>query len=412
MSAQRARKLKDTCDVCATAKIKCDKEWPRCSRCVKLDHQCIYSPARRKGRPHPQCNPMQNILGKPVQRPSYHRSSASEPSHESFHAASLGVEQRTSHKRARQMPVSQANDRGHGAADESPDLFPDCWRDLSAYRDGSYSPANKALGTFHHTASTNLPDTPAYASASSSSSAHSVDKPIDTNSAFFDVDENTSTTECSDCTLLAMDVLQNLNAIAMQQVSQISNLSPRCFSMVDFIRHNHDAQLQATSMAIKQLTAILICPCSQNLDVGLLCAAVCTAILDSYCTILRECFETISTSPTGMNSTVSSAGNGIDRFGCTMSPFYDIFSDLGVLQSGIESQSVKMNQQAIMRRILQELPKAANAVMHFTKRYNDVGDPATMENATKLLLPMLATAQKTRLKEMVDKTTSALLSLG
>jgi hypothetical protein len=47
------RKLKDSCDMCSSSKVKCDKEKPNCGRCRKLGYPCFYSPARRIGRPHP-----------------------------------------------------------------------------------------------------------------------------------------------------------------------------------------------------------------------------------------------------------------------------------------------------------------------------------------------------------------------
>ena len=46
------RKLKDSCDLCSSSKVRCDKTKPSCSRCVSLGHSCSYSPARRAGRPH------------------------------------------------------------------------------------------------------------------------------------------------------------------------------------------------------------------------------------------------------------------------------------------------------------------------------------------------------------------------
>ncbi|KAL4770549.1 hypothetical protein BDW60DRAFT_192186 [Aspergillus nidulans var. acristatus] len=47
-----ARKLKDSCDVCAASKLRCDKQKPMCARCLNSNRPCTYSPARRGGRPH------------------------------------------------------------------------------------------------------------------------------------------------------------------------------------------------------------------------------------------------------------------------------------------------------------------------------------------------------------------------
>ncbi len=46
--------LRQTCDSCSEAKVKCDKGNPRCGRCDRLSYECIYSPTRRIGRPRPR----------------------------------------------------------------------------------------------------------------------------------------------------------------------------------------------------------------------------------------------------------------------------------------------------------------------------------------------------------------------
>ncbi|KAJ5609741.1 hypothetical protein N7528_010308 [Penicillium herquei] len=49
-SSQNLR-LKDSCDRCASSKVRCSKDKPSCARCAKLGFTCLYSPARRVGRP-------------------------------------------------------------------------------------------------------------------------------------------------------------------------------------------------------------------------------------------------------------------------------------------------------------------------------------------------------------------------
>lgn len=44
-------KLRDSCELCATAKVKCNKEKPTCSRCLKRGLKCRYGASRRHGRP-------------------------------------------------------------------------------------------------------------------------------------------------------------------------------------------------------------------------------------------------------------------------------------------------------------------------------------------------------------------------
>ncbi|KAK3629714.1 hypothetical protein LTR56_017126 [Elasticomyces elasticus] len=43
--------LRNSCDKCATSKIRCTKEKPECSRCLKRNVACSYSVPRRSGRP-------------------------------------------------------------------------------------------------------------------------------------------------------------------------------------------------------------------------------------------------------------------------------------------------------------------------------------------------------------------------
>ncbi|KAK4646101.1 hypothetical protein QC761_207360 [Podospora bellae-mahoneyi] len=49
-SAQNARKLRDSCTECASSKVKCGKEKPTCSRCVRRGAKCTYMASRRTGR--------------------------------------------------------------------------------------------------------------------------------------------------------------------------------------------------------------------------------------------------------------------------------------------------------------------------------------------------------------------------
>ena len=96
----------------------------------------------------------------------------------------------------------------------------------------------------------------------------------------------------------------------------------------------------------------------------------------------------------------------------TISLINDMMSGPENTQLGTESPDRTVNQQVIVRRVLEELPKAANVVMQFTRRYNDSGEAAALENGNDdvaLLLPTLAIGQKTRLKDMVDKATNLLV---
>lgn len=75
-------------------------------------------------------------------------------------------------------------------------------------------------------------------------------------------------------------------------------------------------------------------------------------------------------------------------------------------------------QATIIQRVLDELPKAANVVMQFSRRYPSSEEAALAGSGIDLgkgdvmdLLPILANEQRVRLKGMVDKATD-LMALG
>lgn len=49
--ALRSNEIRNCCNACAVAKVKCTKEKPFCRRCVRRGHACIYAVAMRQGRP-------------------------------------------------------------------------------------------------------------------------------------------------------------------------------------------------------------------------------------------------------------------------------------------------------------------------------------------------------------------------
>lgn len=52
ITAPAAPKLRDSCHACASSKLKCHKEKPTCSRCVKRGISCEYIATKRAGRKH------------------------------------------------------------------------------------------------------------------------------------------------------------------------------------------------------------------------------------------------------------------------------------------------------------------------------------------------------------------------
>ncbi|KAF2706515.1 hypothetical protein K504DRAFT_458920 [Pleomassaria siparia CBS 279.74] len=65
-NADKPPKLRSSCDVCANAKVKCDRERPVCQRCINTGMKCNYSVSRRMGKP-----PRKDANGNPLPRKSY-----------------------------------------------------------------------------------------------------------------------------------------------------------------------------------------------------------------------------------------------------------------------------------------------------------------------------------------------------
>ncbi|EMD92241.1 hypothetical protein COCC4DRAFT_131093 [Bipolaris maydis ATCC 48331] len=55
-STQKPPKYRLACDSCQHSKIRCDQKRPKCRRCAKKGIDCVYSPARRAGRPRTRNN--------------------------------------------------------------------------------------------------------------------------------------------------------------------------------------------------------------------------------------------------------------------------------------------------------------------------------------------------------------------
>ena len=49
--APRQPKVRSSCDRCGTAKLKCDRGRPQCTRCIPLGLECIYGVSRKMGKP-------------------------------------------------------------------------------------------------------------------------------------------------------------------------------------------------------------------------------------------------------------------------------------------------------------------------------------------------------------------------
>ena len=50
--APKSPKLRTSCDACGNAKVKCDKQHPRCGRCSTYGLRCVYGVSQKHGKPY------------------------------------------------------------------------------------------------------------------------------------------------------------------------------------------------------------------------------------------------------------------------------------------------------------------------------------------------------------------------
>lgn len=405
MSPQRARKLKDTCDLCSVSKIKCERQWPQCSRCEKLGHQCIYSPARRQGRPHPARKKAEKnspeLIRPPSQRSTNGANTTLSPTAplvarnpipgekvKRVRGNNCGQSHRTEPCRTSHQPDVLLEYQSNKPGQQNPPILPFQdnieWCNLPIY--------TTSLDTL-------LSPTESSNSRSTADSDITVDT-HSTNSSRSDRSSNSISFECSDCTMLATDILQGLTTI-----------STRSFPDSDLKGTTFDAELNTTSNAVKRLSAILICPCSENPDVGLLCIAVSTAILDVYQNLLERCTEPAPPTPPTTNSTSNGPCNTVEWLN-SVSLIQSMISNSNDSRLQDEVASRKLVQQSIVRRVLEDLPKAANVVLQLERRYSSANPTAAegkdANEGMASLLPAMAIEQRVRLKDIVQKATGLL----
>ena len=396
----RSQKLKDSCDMCSASKVRCNKEKPICSRCNQLGYPCFYSPARRMGRPHPPRNTssrskpraaVESPEGQPTIRPWDEsvepESNASfddtqmylehdireetisklQRSENDFNDAVLGFRGSTISQSGQTKgpqidhyifeESSRGRRKGH---DEDTAIFHIDDRDNRASSievDELYCHAILSDDT-----AMLLPNTSNYSSCTSST--------FDQLSEILACGEGSASDASEyDCATVAMSMLQHLNMMSTERLSSATSIG-------EIKAPTLDALIHTVSMAIKRVSTILVCPCSQKPDVGLLAAAVCTAILDTYGNV----FHNSSRSKTHC-SFVSRDANRMET--CTKS-----------LKDGPDKKVTIM-------RVLIELPKVANLVMQFAKRYTPDAEECSAD-----FLPVLAASLKSRLKSMTHEATN------
>ncbi|KAF2171636.1 hypothetical protein M409DRAFT_17873 [Zasmidium cellare ATCC 36951] len=127
MPAQKRQpRLKESCDACSTAKVRCTKDKPNCSRCQQKGLSCEYSFSRRAGR-----KTTASLVTKADRRPASPSSRASSPiPFCNTPSASSSLDQSPQLDHHHQLPH---NLTPTSSDSDSSDVFQDMWSSAPTY---------------------------------------------------------------------------------------------------------------------------------------------------------------------------------------------------------------------------------------------------------------------------------------
>lgn len=223
-----AGKLKDSCDVCSAFKLRCDKQKPICTRCSNLNYRCTYSPARRAGRSHAvrrESGQKQN------QNQSQKRSKAPSRSSKDSFQQYFGVLDSDSLDLINRNESRKVDPTGiPGHIDSLTGLDNDCF------------PSTHTLGLHADSQSVEVPSSP----------CGSLNTRLDTDATK------------TDCTRVALSIVSQLETSKMWSGTAFT----------------HGAGDLTATEACQRLLTILVCPCSEQAEVGLLVASACILLMD------------------------------------------------------------------------------------------------------------------------------------
>ncbi len=346
-------KLKDSCDMCAASKVKCNKVKPLCGRCDKLGFPCFYSPARRVGRPHrprnnPSIPPRANGAGSQgvivtSDVPARGSSTAEGVS------GSLTWDGGPS-KRAATAAPSEGKQDGTVSLRGEPDstgydhdFIMDCRtppRQIG--QTGSETPLRPVLQAKATTPQVCIsPSQATRAPPNSDDPTRPLPSPVQTS-----VDLSPEL----DCTQTTISLLQQLTAA-------LSHLPPPPYPVSP---SPLEEAFKTTAAATFRIAAVLVCPCSAHPDVALLAAGAIASVLDLH--------------------------NALVQLG-----------------------------DASAMRVLAALPQAANLVVQFSERYGIEG-PGQAAGAgvgeAGTFAPVLVVSLRTRLRAVMLRATRTVHPCG
>ncbi|KAJ5900053.1 hypothetical protein N7495_004797 [Penicillium taxi] len=173
-----------------------------------------------------------------------------------------------------------------------------------------------------------------------------------------------------DCLLAVMDLFSELE-VPTERIRHLSSIDASQLNLT----------AQTITAVFRRLSTILICPCSERTEIGMLISAICMTIIDIHAmTLAKSAFN----NPSPTHPTVIRDDHG------------------AIAQESPENEATAM-------RVLRELSKVAKLVLQFTERYcgDDRGPQVHLEgNGMPLeILPTLASLIRERLHKITSDAT-------
>ncbi|KAM7194540.1 hypothetical protein V8F20_007896 [Naviculisporaceae sp. PSN 640] len=395
------KKLKEACDLCSTFKLRCDKGKPACGRCVNLNQQCSYSPARRAGRPHRLRQLQQQ---KQQQQPPHQR----EHQHENEHHQQLETLLNGSVGLDSGQPLSfAAGDFDWGNYDWGMELeassdettsssaipvttsYPQVPAQLTTLSSAPFTqptsftkprksrrPAQMPATSYatepkNHT--TQRPETRHRSSFGSTSSSHGA-------SSEARLTTTVSHQNHGDCFQIATTIVEQLDPTSSKSSpSRSSSGGPTSTSI---------------STYCQRLLTILVCPCSEQPVVALLVASACLGMVDNMLQFSQQ----------------QQRGQQSDN--STPPPPFSTSSESSTTSLNEYLQFHYMSPSAPVQCEFEGLAKIAKVVLRFTQRYAHYEGPAGELHgapATRALLEPIVSVLRSKLQCVTEEATGKLV---
>ena len=299
------RKLRQSCDACAAAKVRCSKNRPRCERCTEGDFTCVYGPSMKHGksalkRKQPQPQPVTEDC-QAKSKPSEHdlQRSFSDLLQSIFTTANLSLP----HSRPfnNEVPIASTTLPSAPSTTDSPSFDDLIWTDGIAYGDTGSTATGTATSTSNTSTNAHLDsfgDTLSLISSAnfpqfinsepfdivSSPSSKSPAGP-NTNSHFPLQSNFLDSSGTHNCYVIANSTLAILNVLprplsdsnSSETTSPLCSASSGCASTQTV--QSLDDVLSCTRDAMANMQHLLKCPCARDPHMAMLDASIIMRIL-------------------------------------------------------------------------------------------------------------------------------------